>query len=297
MGLASARGKRYGVEVRPGEAKRILTAERVPETYIQQAAARQNVTVESVYAAAAEYLTVQRMLTLIQSSASVTEPELRRFAKDNLERVSIEMVRLPAESFADPDETFTEQEIRNSSRPSDGAYRRRLNFGYYIEPRVRIQYIQIDPEEISKNLRGTEKVFERRAYTYCRVTRRLIRGSAHARRDEGRQSQPADADTSGVPAPPPSPFYQDFSEVRTKAIAAVKERDARAEADRIANELRGKLAEPWFNVSADQGQYKAAPEEVKNTGYYDDVIGTLPLSLRYPDSIETRSSAGSPRTN
>lgn len=285
-----------GISVDSSQAKAMLAS---VEPLVRQRAAQRDVPVEDIYAAAARYFAVQNMLVMYSTALQAPEPALRVIARDVFDRATIEAVILPAESFADPEEVFSEAELEEQfakfkEKPSGQGG---LNFGYYLDPEVSVEYIKIDPQKIKEQLRGGDSAYERRAYTYwkenSKTDLRFRRSPAEMEAARARLAGD-DATTNGKDSVPPvvSPYYESFAEAREKALEGMKEADARAEADRIANLLVRVVAEPWFDIPAGPDGYKPAPEKVKSGDYYAEVLTKLPANLQYGDAVEIGTLEG-----
>ena len=291
--LLQREAKRYGIKVTSDRARTILTELGMSEASIRQGAARLDVATRHVYEAAAQYFAVDRMLTMFQSALLVPEPQLRLLARNVLELAAVEVAILPAEVFADPEETFTEAELSElfEKHKNDKSGRGGLNFGYFIEPQVKIEYLKISPAVLRDHLRGSESAHAKQAFAYWKANRKDARFERSIEEMEALRAAAADATSNGAeattrPAPVISPFYETFAEARSKAVEAVKDAEAAAEADRIANKIAQTLKEPWFDVQAKDNEYKAAPDQVKNADYYANIVSQLPVNLRHPAGIE-----------
>ncbi|NOX58258.1 MAG: hypothetical protein GXP29_05290 [Planctomycetes bacterium] len=288
--LLQREAKELGVEVSPQLAKQtLLSMLGAKDSDLEFLASRQNVVVDRYYEAFAEVLTVLQMLQSFESASLPSEPVLRQMARNGLERATVELVKFPGVSFADPDKTFTDEEMAAQFEEfkDKHAIPDSLRFGYYIEPTVDLQYIRIEPAKIRDLMPGDDDSFERQAFRYWQQNQatdqrfRLPADELVAAFAERRE-----ATTNGVTPPPITPYYDNFADARTVAIEVVRDEQANREANRIATELARKLADPWFEINAAKGEYKAAPDEVKKITYYDDVIASVSAAKRYTEVIE-----------
>lgn len=286
--LLEREAKRMGLRVSIAEAKSALAPTPRQEDRINAlASGRYDIPVETIYEAAARTIAVYQMRSLFMEGLEIPEPQLRRLAMNTMERAEVEAVTFPAESYAAPEETFTEAELQAQfnaykDKPTGGTG---LNFSYYIDPRVKLDYFKIDPKVIQAELAGDDKVYERRAYGYWKLNKNT---DWHFRRTPEemkalREKAKADAGTNGATPPPdPSPFYESFAEARLKAIEAVKQQDAVGDAARIANALARAVAEPWIAVPQLPTEYQPAPASVTAKDYYEQVAAELPETLKFP---------------
>ncbi|HRX83688.1 MAG TPA: hypothetical protein P5572_01570 [Phycisphaerae bacterium] len=305
--LLKREADKLGASVTPQQAQAMLTSMGVPSEAIRRVAVQSDVKPDLFYQAAASYFSVENLLKTYLWASRPPEPDLRRLARDVLETASIEAVVFPAASFADPDETFSAEQMQKqfdayrSTRGTGG-----LNFGYYIDPKVKVQYIRIDPSKIEENLRGSERSYEREAYEYWQANRdrpqfrwtlaeveeykKAKEAEASSNGMADANSNGADADSNGPVMPKAGEAYTDFRQAREKALEAVRLQAAQAEAERIVSRISQVLREPWFAVERDsETGIKPAPDSVKSDGYYTKTVDDLPGNMRYPDGIEVKS--------
>ena len=146
--LLTREARAMGFEPRPGEAGEFLNARGVTTDWVNIVANRMDVAPEQVYAAVSEFQSVFRAIQTIRAATSVSEAEVRAAARDVLEKVKVQLVALPAESFLDPEATFTEAELEEQlakyreQEPGAG-----MTFGYFLPPRIKAQYIKLDVEK------------------------------------------------------------------------------------------------------------------------------------------------------
>jgi len=296
--LLKREAQRMGVAVTPTQAKSILASEGLSEDVVRQMAVRSNRIPDTYFEAAASYYSVRNMVDLAAAVTVPPEPELRRKARDIMERATIEAVVFPAISFADPAQTFSPEQMQKqfdahrTARAGNG-----LNFGYYQEPQVRVQYIRIAPAELEPHLRGSAQTFEREAYEYWqenRETKSEFRFSlAEVEQLKKQQAEASsnglDAGSNGVTIPAAGSFYTTFAQAREKALKLVRQQTAESEADRIANRLGQALREPWFATVYDETGHRPAPDAVKTEEHYAQTLAALPANMQYPAGVEAKT--------
>ncbi len=288
--LLKREAKALGIDVSTARAKRsLIGALRTNERNLEIVAARRNVVSDQYYRAYADVMAVQEMLNLFQSASIPTEMNLRRTARNALEQVSIEFIKLPATSFVDTEQTFTDDELNaqfNEYRESH-AVPGGLEFGYFVEPSIDLQYIRIDPSKVAESVAGSPDSLERQAFRYWQQNKEVDpRFRLPTERLVEQLQAQQKATSNGLTPPKFSMYFEDFADVRLAAIDAVKLEKAETEANRIASELARKLADPWFDINAKKTEYKPAPEEVKSLAYYDEVIGSVSVVKRHADAVE-----------
>ena len=120
---------------------------------IEILARRLDVKTDHIRAAIGELLSVQMAQLAISSASVPSEAEVRSVALRILDSVTVDTVLLPAAAFVDPDETFTAEQMKahwtslRDVEPGAG-----LNFGYYVPPKLAVQYMKIDPRAIAEDI-------------------------------------------------------------------------------------------------------------------------------------------------
>ncbi len=294
--LLTREAKKLGVEVTPQEAKLILASGQQPvtETVIRTMLARagEDIAIDRIYAAAAHYFCVQKMLALFQGSLAIPESELRLNARNAFERAQIEVINLPASVFADPEQTFSQEQLQAQFEKykEEKAVPGTLSFGYYVQPAVEVEYIKVDPVKVKSSLVIAEDALKTRAYRYWSAHKEEPRFSRTEEEMKAAQAAAGDVSSNGKKeeesAKPVSPYYETFAEAQEKAIDAVKEQDARSEAERLVSRLSEILREPWYDLERPDNDFPPAPESVKNREYYQGVVAALPKNIPYLDAVE-----------
>jgi hypothetical protein len=286
--LLQREAERLGVDVSIGQTKTVLASSGLTEDIIRQRAARADRPVDALYQAAAKYFRVQKMLGLIESSLRVPEAPLRVLARDTGERARVDVVMLPAKSFASPEETFTEEEIKEQFEKYKNKVGRpgTLDFGYYQLPRVQVEYVRIDPHTIKDQLRLPEDSLLKEAYTYWRE---------HGKTDPELMRPPLErgiltaqeqmADSNGAAPPEKKPYYENFAEAQERAVAALKNRKAKDEAERVAGALGSRLQDPWLDMTPGPSGYRPAPPGADAPDVFAQAVASLPANLKYEDAI------------
>jgi len=291
--LLKREAARFGVTVTPAEAKAMMLAADVKEENIRRIAQQRDRRIDVYYAAAADYFSVQNMLEVYLNVTRPPEPELRRLARDFSEQATIEAVVFPAASFADPEQTFTTDELQRqfdahkSARHGGG-----LNFGYYVEPKAKVQYIRVDPAKIKSHLRGSDQTYAREAYEYWVANKDKSNDFRWTLAEVEEYKKTVDVGSNGLNSngenvPVVGTPYADFGRAQTKAVEAVKLAAAQAEAERIVNRALQVLRDPWYSIPFDPTtKHKPAPDAVRSAEYFTEIIAALPANLRYPEGID-----------
>ncbi|MCH7993656.1 MAG: hypothetical protein IIB57_04335 [Planctomycetes bacterium] len=242
-------------------------------------ARRLDVKTDHIRAAIGELLSVQMAQLAISSASVPSEAEVRSVALRILDSVSVDTVVLPAAAFVDPDETFTAEQMKaqwsslRDVEPGAG-----LNFGYYVPPKLAVQYMKIDPRRIAEDI-GIANLESkaRRLYDRERAGNPLFR----------RPQEPQDAAAVEEEGPPEEkPPYLDWDEAKEAAIALVKENQSRDAAVNLAQWLREYDAERWIDADRDkETRYKITPEEVQDEEYYREMLEHVPATIGFPNAV------------
>lgn len=289
--LLNREADRAGIRISVEDVRRLLGQNDQLLRRVQDTAIKKNVTVEQVYEALVGYFKVDRLAGLYQATAALTDQELRVAARDQFDRATINAVKLPAASFTDPQESFTEEQIVSQFEKYKDNRRvpNSQTFGYYREPSVTIQYVKIDPKKVQDLLQVGEQTIKKRALDYWKQNRdkdsRFRRTQEEIDAILSAMPEQKDADGNPLPKPPVPPYHEKFEQVQDVAIEIVKEREAHNEAERLANQLIRKFAEPWFGVPTPRNDYRPAPEMAAHVQHYDDILAQWPPYQRYKDAI------------
>ncbi len=231
---------------------------------------------ERILQAVGEFAAVQRAANLVGMAAFPSQAEIRSAAHKSLEKVRVAAVMLPAEAFLDQEATFTEAEIQTQFE----TYRNReagagMNFGYYVEPAIKLQYIKIDAGVMTDQVRVAN--LDRKARAYF---------------DQQREKDPAfrrpadqmviDEEQEG-PKAEISP-YLSWDEAKLEAAGIVKRKEAEEAARRIADWIIPYVAQPWLDQSRGDDGYKNTPDSVTTLDYYEAILEDLPRTIAYSDA-------------
>ncbi|MCH7840614.1 MAG: hypothetical protein IID38_10325, partial [Planctomycetes bacterium] len=247
------------------------------DTQLDDISRRMSIKPARVLQAVADYRSILQTAFAVADSAAPSAAAVAAAARDALEAVRINAVALPAEAFSDPTyepgsaELEAQFEAYRSQEAGTG-----LNFGYYQQPEVQVQFIEIDRDAIATQI--TLANLDRRAKSYFereRTTNLKFRRPA----DEIRLPP-------GVVGPPQDP-YLSWEEAVEIAKEGVRIEQADRMAEQIANRLIQYTSEAWLDVERGEDGYKVASDEVSKLDYYDGLVERL---TTYPDAIRVRVS-------
>ena len=240
---------------------------------------------DRILQAMAEYTAIREAALAVAGATALSEAEVLAAARNALEKVRIGAVMLPAEAFVEEDPEFTEAEIEAQFT----AYRERepgpgLEFGYYVPPALKVQYIRIDREAIAGGIRVAN--LEKKAKEHFDERRE----EDPAFRRPAEETAAAEDETLEGPLPE-EPVdrgpYLDWEEAREAAIEIVRKQEAAGAAARIADWFVQYTTEAWLDVQRGEDGYKVAPENVAKLDYYDNVLQRIPATIGYPEAVHT----------
>ncbi len=228
--------------------------------------------------AVANYMMVTDSWDQIQRVARASELDLNTAVRARYQKVRSSLVAIDAEPFMQVDETIPESELQAQfDKYKDRlAGANRMDFGYRVSEKVRLQYIKIDASLIQSLTTTTRRMAER--YWSEHKTEFL---------------KPADAEEAaeGEEEEPASPYYETFDAAEADVLLALNNQAQLDEARGLAQTLRGHLAESWYAQPMGDDNYPIPPEGVDAQGYYDATIEQLRGSLQFVDSIAIETTA------
>jgi hypothetical protein len=235
-----------------------------------RASGRQRASLDEVDRALQSYLRVNQAVQMAIGAVKVSEADIREMVRQTGEKAKVVLVTIEAKPFIDNNYQPTPQELQAqfdkyknvTSQPAGG------QFGYQLPEEAQLEYIVVN----SAALTGRQKVTDEEMYAYW---------TAHKNEFTHPASQPA---TGSAPTTRPKPQdkpYDTFTEARAKVREKMLKSRADAEALRIARDLIAQLQGPWATAPTTQpGNYKIAPESVKNEQVYPKLVDTL--QAKYP---------------
>ncbi len=266
--LLSREAKKIGTQVELAAIRSTITPDQL-DTVSRQLSVKP----AAILHALQEIRSIQQTALTVGAGSVPSEAEIQSAARDVLEKVKINALLLPAEAFVDDTRTFSDEEMQaqfeayRDKEPSGG-----LNFGYYQQPSIRVQFIQIDRDKIAEEL--TIPNLERRAKKYY---------------DEHRETDRAFKNPNTLPVVPDGPLpdpYLSWEEAREAAKLAVRKQQADVIAKKLANWLISFASEPWVIADRADNGYKVVPESAKDLDSYRNMLKKLPPSIAYPDAVQ-----------
>lgn len=235
---------------------------------------------EHILRASAELRSIQLTTDALKAAVIPSEAEIRVAAHKTMEKLKINAVMLPAKAFEEESWSFSAGELTAQFEK----YREKeagtgLNFGYYVEPSIKLQYIKIDRNILAQEV-GVANL-QRKAKAYY---------------DQRKETDPdfqKSHEQAHAEAEPGATFEENHShtlsweEAKEKAVAAIRRQEAVLVASRMADYLAQSTVDSWLEVARSTTGYRPTPEEVKELGHYNDIVKRLPRNFAYPRSIST----------
>ncbi|MGD2110596.1 MAG: hypothetical protein PVI86_14550, partial [Phycisphaerae bacterium] len=107
-----------------------------------------------IVTAYAQLAAIRQTGSAVANASSLSEAEILAAARDALEKVRVGVAMLPAEAFVDETREFSESELQAQfEKYQETEAGPGLEFGYYVQPEVQVQYIRIDRDVIKENVR------------------------------------------------------------------------------------------------------------------------------------------------
>jgi len=233
---------------------------------------------DRIVAAIAQLNAIQQLAMMIGDAATVSEAEILSAAETHLKKVRVNAVALPAKTFEKPEAEFTEEQIQEqyekhrTAEPGPG-----LQFGYYVPPKLKIQYVKIDVEKLAEVVRvsGLEK--KARAYYDERPEQ-----PAFKRPVDSPDEAPADPETPSTSKSP----YLSWEEAKEIAMDSVRRREAAQTATRIADWLIKTTADLWYGVEKGADGYIPAPVAAADPAHYENLFKHIPATIAYPQALQ-----------
>jgi len=246
---------------------------------MQNAARMMKRKVSDLIEARTQFDSVRRTALTLAAAAAPSEATVRAVTRDVLETVNVNAVMLPAKMFIDDTREFSEEEMTaqfeefKNKEKGEG-----LNFGYYQDPRVKVEFIQINRDKLA-DLVGIPNLDTRAHKLYDEMVERK---DASIKRPAGELAAAGDG-------PAPSELLS-WEEAAEKIKHDLRLKQADQVADRIAGWLIQAAAGDWRESERDESGYRSVPDSVKVGNYYRDLVSRLPQEVNYPTAITVSES-------
>ncbi len=231
---------------------------------------------DQFYEALRQYQSIQLTAQAMSVGTLPSTAAIRLRGRDTLEKVSVQAVALPSGAFKLDGRTFSEAEIdaqwqaHKDNEPGTG-----MEFGYYVDPAIQVQYVKINPDLLSKVI-GVANL-ERKAKRYYEANKE----SFEFRRPPVVGEEIAADDATA---------YLGWDEAKEKAEDAIRRQEAKKTASRIADYLIQSTVQDSLAGTREDSGYRTISAEVASKDYYQGLLNRLPKTLNYPSAISVESS-------
>jgi len=222
-----------------------------------------------VHEAVGHWIAVQKNAERVVRAATPSEPEIRHFARDTEEKLSVKLVALDADRFVDGNEVISDADILahfdkyKNTLPGEGD----ADYGYKYPDRVRIQCIIADVKRIATQVNVTDeevKAHWKKNKANYKIT------------EDVPTSQPASMPAASQPASQPAMTKvtreKTFSEAVVDVQRQLREQKAQQLADQAMRKASQELLKPWYEVQVDrQTGYKPIVEAAKAADFMQKV--------------------------
>ncbi|MHC5110668.1 MAG: hypothetical protein ACYTHJ_12425 [Planctomycetota bacterium] len=255
-----AMGLRQPIEA--GQAN--LLATRTPDQ-LEQLSRRLRIRKDVMYEAVAEFLSIRELALSSIYTIPASAAEIRSAARDELDKVRINAVVLPARAFVDEQLTFTDEQLQahfdeyKDKEPGQG-----MQFGYFVPASVKLQYIKINRDKIAEAMRIPNLEREARKYYEANKKTRFRRPQT-------------DESVGGE--------FLTWEEAQANAIAEIRKEQADKQVNRIASWIIDKTTSAFGDVDRGEDMYRVSPPFVARPEYYDEIVEQLPKNLKFADAV------------
>jgi len=236
-----------------------------------------------IIAGLAKLQAIQRTALAVAGSSVPSEAEIITAARDALETVTVRAVLVPAEAFANSTAEFTPEELAAQfSACREREKGQGLDFGYYRQPSIKVQYMQINRDALAASI-GVPNL-ETKAKKYYEERR----ATDPAYRRSAEELNAPDPAAQGLIVGPPGPkpeLWVDWNKGKDIAIAALRKQSADEFVQRIVDWVVPFAAEAWVDAPRRDSGYKTPPQDVTSIDYYDRLVERLPNTLKYPGVV------------
>jgi len=235
--------------------------------------------VEELVEATRQFKSVRGTALTLATASAPGEATVRAITRDVLETVQVNAVVLPAKMFVDTGLEFSEAALAAQFEAyKDKEKGEGLNFGYYQHPRVKVQFVHINRDELAKVI-GIPNLESRAHKLYEQMVAR----------DDKLIERPQEELAAGPDGPAPSALLN-WDESADVVTQEVRREQAEQMADRIASWLIQHAASAWIDSERDESGYRSVPEAVTGSDYYRDLVAHLPREVNYPTAISVSES-------
>jgi len=283
--LLTREAQQLGTQRTPAAAKSMLGTQ-LPPDRVAEVARSFRIKPDRVLEALGEFTSVREAARAVAASTVLSEAEVRNAARKTLEKVRVQAVVLPASAFVDDEAEFTADQIQTQFE----AYKERkpgqgLEFGYYVPPQVKVQYVKIDRDAIAERVGVANLESKARKYfDEHRQTDPAFQKPPEQKTPESEEDEPA-PDKPKEDSP-----YLDWDDAKEIAKGIVRKKYAIEATERIADWLIPYLSQDWMDIPRGEDGYKATPGEVRSLEHYSAVLKNIPEAIAFPGAVSIHTT-------
>jgi hypothetical protein len=249
--LLMQEAQRMGVHVGREEAGAML-AQMGPADQVQQRIAlvqrRTHRSLDGLYKLVGQWLAVVEVLNMQAEALDESAPRTEMAYRDARQKADIQLSVIDSRAFVSRVPDPTEQELQAFFEANKDRFPAhtddKLEFGYRLPDRVRIEYVTIDPKSLEPKIhareRELERFFQEHAHNYTKTV-----------------AAESPSTTRPTQTTVPMTFEEARDKVRQDYIAA----RAVEEAQRLMNQIHDSVYRPWQAQRPDEQGFRPAPKE------------------------------------
>ena len=244
----------------------------------QRAAHRMKIKPEVIYKARAELVGIDLAKRALAVAAVPSDASVRVAINNGFDKAKVRAIALPASAFVDREAEIPDAELEaqlaqyRETEPGQG-----MNFGYVVQPAVKVEYIKIDAAALAEKLpdatvlKRARRYYEKNGETDPRFIQPPEEESELAGPFDPEEEAAAQQKKKEEPK-----LVIPWEEAKEKAVEIVRKEEGKARAQELANLLVGWAREPWDYADRDQEtRYRVASDEAKAPKFYESLVERL----------------------
>lgn len=271
--LLTEEARRMGVRIGRDYARNLLTQQGVSDAALDQVRQRTRRSLDSIYEAIANYVTVVHAAQNVAMGVPESLPRVEVMYRDQFQEADVRVSLLDVRAFLDAVPQPTEQELQEfyeTAKNRNTAHKRdELVFGYRMTHRAKIEYATVKPEKLEDTVfasrRDAENWFEARKAFYLRSL----------------TSQPAG-----------EPTYEALPQAMQDRVRDdCRQAKLGAEATKLINEVFDYTVRPWRDQPRDEQGFRLPPpadQVITLAATQAHFAGRVPVDVETTDLIELR---------
>jgi hypothetical protein len=237
-------------------------------------------------------LLVQEAWVTAQSSINVSELELNRAVERMHEKLQASIVAIRADAMVDEKAEFDGPTLQAQFTK----YREQLrgsgplDFGYMHPDRLKVEYVKIDTGAIALQRDIPRKVAENYWLEHKSEFPKPPSADGGTKDQAADQAEPQEEVDPAEPAKEESPYYENFADVQDLVMQRLRKQKQLEIGRQMAEILRQRLSEDWFNAKTGPDGYPVTPSGVDRPDYYKALVDSQAPGLESPQCISIGST-------